>query len=156
MSLLRKSDEHGEFSRERPDLIAASMDSVGGVEDAMRAYYGRQAGIPNYGLPYETHPITFAGTISEVLELHDRKNQDYGTDADPFANVRQSEQFGVPAWLGAIIRLNDKITRIKAWTRNKSLANESLRDSLIDIVVYGAIAVTLFDQEQDSDRTFCP
>ena len=91
---------------------------------------------------------SFHGTIAEVLEMHDLKNRDYGIDADPFANVRQSEQFGVPAWLGAIVRLNDKITRIKAWTRNKSLANESLRDSLIDIVVYGAIAVTLFDQEQ--------
>ena len=100
---------------------------------------------------------SFYTTIREVVKLHDMKNQDYGTDADPFANVRQSEQFGVPAWLGAIVRLNDKITRIKAWTRNKSLANESLRDSLIDIVVYGAIAVTLFDQEhEEGPSTFCP
>ena len=145
MSLLRKSDEHGEFSKERPELIA--MDA-GGVEDAMAAAFGREW--------TSQGPPTFVGVINEVLEMHDRKNRDYGTDADPFANVRQSEQFGVPPWLGAIVRLNDKITRIKAWTRNKSLANESLRDSLIDIVVYGAIAVTLFDQEQDSDRTFCP
>ena len=131
------------------------------VEDAMRAYLGWQAGIP--GQPIEgpseayVYEPSFYGTIWEVLKLHDMKNQDYGTDADPFANVRQSEQFGVPAWLGAIVRLNDKITRIKAWTRNKSLANESLRDSLIDIVVYGAIAVTLFDQEhEEGPSTFCP
>src|SRR5574341_488958 len=126
-----------------------SMDVVGKPIDH---FYDKQMA----GLPGELP--SFHRTIAEVLRTHDRKNQDYGTDADPFANVRQSEQFGVPAWLGAIIRLNDKITRIKAYTRNGNLANEGLRDSLIDIVVYGAIAVTLFDQEQagKEPHTFCP
>src|SRR3990167_9188321 len=132
------------------------------VEDAMAAAF-RGVWTNHNDLPErdwqaiaQSQP-SFHGTIAEVLEMHDLKNRDYGIDADPFANVRQSEQFGVPAWLGAIVRLNDKITRIKAWTRNKSLANESLRDSLIDIVVYGAIAVTLFDQEhEEGPSTFCP
>jgi hypothetical protein len=92
---------------------------------------------------------TFTETLTEMLALHDKKNHDYGTVGDPFANVRASEDFGVDAWLGTIIRLNDKITRIKSFARNGNLENESLRDSLIDIAVYAAIALTLFDQENE-------
>jgi hypothetical protein len=90
---------------------------------------------------------TFTETLKELQALHDKKNHDYGTVGDPFANVRASEDFGVDAWLGTIIRLNDKITRIKSFARNGNLENESLRDSLIDIAVYAAIALTLYDQE---------
>jgi hypothetical protein len=92
---------------------------------------------------------TFTETLTEMLALHDKKNHDYGTVGDPFANVRASEDFGVDAWLGTIIRLNDKITRIKSFARNGNLENESLRDSLIDIAVYAAIALTLYDQLQE-------
>jgi hypothetical protein len=79
--------------------------------------------------------------------MHDKKAKDYGggTGTD---NLRASEGFGIPAWLGAIIRLNDKITRIKSFTRNKQLANESLEDSLIDICVYGVLALQLYRENQ--------
>ena len=89
----------------------------------------------------------FSEVLAEMQAMHDKKSQDYGVQADPFANVRASEDFGIPGWLGTIVRLNDKITRIKSFAKNGSLANESLRDSLIDIAVYAAIAVALYDQE---------
>jgi len=89
----------------------------------------------------------FSEVLAEMQAMHDRKSQDYGVQADPFANVRASEDFGIPGWLGTVVRLNDKITRIKSFAKNGSLANESLRDSLIDIAVYAAIAVALYDEE---------
>jgi hypothetical protein len=94
----------------------------------------------------------FNEVLAEMQAMHDKKSQDYGVQADPFANVRASEDFGIPGWLGTIVRLNDKITRIKSFAKNGSLANESLRDSLIDIAVYGAIAVALYDQQETKPK----
>src|SRR6266487_1952918 len=50
----------------------------------------------------------FHALLREIGELHDRKQKDYGSNTDPFANVRASQDFGVPAWVGALVRLNDK------------------------------------------------
>lgn len=90
----------------------------------------------------------FHAELQKMGELHDKKQEDYGTDGDPFANVRSSEDFGVPAWLGAIIRLNDKVTRIKSFAKKGVLANEALEDSFDDIAVYAIIAKVLYREAQ--------
>jgi hypothetical protein len=46
----------------------------------------------------------FLAILDEMRDLHVRKSQDYGTDADPLANIRASEEIGVPAWKGAWLR----------------------------------------------------
>ena len=90
----------------------------------------------------------FRKELEELIELHDSKQADYGTDGDPFANLRASAGFGIAPWLGAVVRLNDKVNRIKSFVRNGKLRNESLVDSLIDISVYGVIAKILWEEEQ--------
>jgi hypothetical protein len=80
-------------------------------------------------------------------ELHDRKQEDYGRDSDPFANVRASEDFGVSPWVGAMIRANDKMRRIQRFAERGSLANEGVRDSLMDLAVYSIIALVLYDEQ---------
>jgi len=55
----------------------------------------------------------FPAVLDEMRELHDRKRQDYGTEVDGFANVRASEDFGIPGWLGSVMRANDKMSRLK-------------------------------------------
>lgn len=87
--------------------------------------------------------------LHEIGVLHDKKQEDYGTDSDPFANVRASEQWGIPAWVGAMIRLNDKVKRLQSLRTKGSLANESARDSFMDIAVYALIALILYDEESD-------
>jgi hypothetical protein len=96
--------------------------------------------------------MAFHERLKDMQALHDLKNKDYGAKHDPYANVRASQDFGVPAWLGAIIRLNDKITRIKSFCAKGELANESLEDSIRDIAVYGAIAWDLY-LEENQDKT---
>lgn len=88
--------------------------------------------------------IPFAGILIEVLEMHARKSKDYGSDSDPYANVRASEEFGVDSWKGALIRANDKVTRLKRYAERGELANESAEDSLIDLCVYFPIALMLY------------
>lgn len=94
----------------------------------------------------------FHQLLREIGDLHDRKQKDYGTKGDPFANVRASAEFGVAPWVGALIRENDKTTRLKSYIANGSLANEGVRDSLMDKAVYSLIALILFDEEQDASR----
>ena len=91
---------------------------------------------------------SFETIVGEMIRLHDRKQKDYGSKKDPFKNVRSSESFGVPGWLGAVIRANDKMTRLKTFALTGSLANESVEDSLIDLANYAVIALVLYREEK--------
>ena len=73
---------------------------------------------------------------TEGLELFKKKNQDYG---DSFAN------YGV---VGVLVRMGDKIARAQSITKKGvSLVNtESLRDTLIDLHNYSAMAIMLLDE----------
>ena len=74
---------------------------------------------------------------NEGLELFKRKNQDYG---DAFAN------YGV---IGVLVRMGDKIARAQSIsTKSVSLVDtESLRDTLIDLHNYSAMAIMLLDED---------
>lgn len=100
----------------------------------------------------ERHPNSarFHELVQEIAELHDRKQMDYGSDSDPFANVRASEEWGIAGWVGALVRLNDKVQRLKSFARKGSLANESAEDSMRDIAVYALIALVLYEQSGGS------
>jgi hypothetical protein len=96
------------------------------------------------------HPLSrrFHEVLKNVAEMHDRKSKDYGRDEDPFANVRAATEFGVPAWLGAAIRMNDKMRRLQAFATRGELANEGVEDSFLDLAVYAVIGLILFEEEQ--------
>jgi hypothetical protein len=74
---------------------------------------------------------------NEGLELFKRKNQDYG---DAFA------KYGV---VGVLVRMGDKIARAQSIsTTSISLVDsESLRDTLIDLHNYSAMAIMLLDED---------
>jgi hypothetical protein len=95
------------------------------------------------------HPNSarFHEILTGLGELHDRKQRDYGAGDDPFANVRNSQGFGVDPWVGAMIRLNDKVKRLQSLQANGRLENESAEDSFRDIAVYAVIALVLFEEQ---------
>lgn len=76
----------------------------------------------------------------EALELFSKKNEDYG---DAFAN------FGV---IGVLVRMSDKISRaLSISNKNVTLVNdESMRDTLVDLHNYAAMAIMLIDETQAS------
>ena len=78
---------------------------------------------------------------SEGLELFKKKNSDYG---DAFAS------YGV---IGVLVRMGDKILRAQSITnRSISLINsETLRDTLIDLHNYSAMAIMLLDEERETN-----
>ena len=75
----------------------------------------------------------------ETLEIFKKKNSDYG---DAFAT------YGT---IGVIVRIGDKIMRIKSLSSNKTSVNqidnkvmdESIKDTLYDLINYAAMALML-------------
>jgi hypothetical protein len=90
----------------------------------------------------------FIDLIEEIKKLHESKNSDYATDADPLSNLRKCEAFGIPAFKGVLVRLTDKWSRIEQLAGGKTPKHESLRDSLIDNAVYSLLAVVLLDEQK--------
>lgn len=74
----------------------------------------------------------------EGLELFKRKNKDYG---DAFAN------FGP---VGVIVRMGDKINRLMSISKTgvTMVNDEGLRDTLIDLHNYSAMAIMLMDEKK--------
>ncbi len=80
--------------------------------------------------------------------LHNQKQSDYGRTNDPFANVRASEDFGIPAWVGCMTRANDKMVRLQKAARGGTIVNDSTEDDFIDLAVYAAIGLVLYRETQ--------
>src|SRR3990167_5855584 len=94
------------------------------------------------------HPKSqrFHDILQELGALHDKKQRDYGRDDDPFANVRASNELGIEPWVGAMVRLTDKVRRLQTLARRGQLANEAAEDSFRDIAVYAVIAAVLYEE----------
>jgi hypothetical protein len=73
---------------------------------------------------------------AEALELFTRKNADYG---DAFAKYGQ---------IGVLMRIEDKIQRALSITKSSitMVDDESIRDTLIDLHNYAAMALMLMDE----------
>lgn len=104
--------------------------------------------------PSTRHPSSqrFHEILTELGALHDEKSKGYGTDEDPFANVRGSEEWGVEAWIGGMIRGTDKIRRLQTFARKGELPFEAVEDAFRDLAVYCVISLVLFEQEQSNAR----
>lgn len=74
----------------------------------------------------------------EGLALFERKNADYG---DAFATYGP---------IGVLIRLGDKIQRLNSVTKSgvQLVDSESVRDTLIDLHNYAAMAIMLLDEQE--------
>jgi hypothetical protein len=107
-------------------------------------YPGKVTLIDKDAMPDKT---PFLQICDEIVEMHNKKQADYGRVGDPFANVRASADFGVPAWVGCMIRANDKMRRIQTAAQGSTLKNEGVEDSLLDLAVYAIIGLVLYRED---------
>tara|TARA_R110000744_G_scaffold3032_3_gene11897 strand:+ start:625 stop:1011 length:387 start_codon:yes stop_codon:yes gene_type:complete len=100
----------------------------------------------------------------ELLNLHDqtcskckaimiKKNSDYtgGSKAtDIFANFNASMMLDIHPVQGLLLRLIDKVQRIRSFTNDKELLvpNESVEDACEDIVNYAILAKAMLIEER--------
>jgi hypothetical protein len=101
----------------------------------------------------------------ELLELHDstckacraimeKKNSDYTggkTTSDPFANFKMAAAIGVHPVTGLLLRMMDKIQRIRTFTNDSklSVSGESVDDACDDIVNYAILCKGMLREERE-------
>ena len=82
----------------------------------------------------------FREITEEMRTLYERKNADYG---DSFE--KSCDEWGL---ISCVIRLSDKIARLKSLCRNGEtrVEDESLRDTLIDLANYAVMGIGWLDE----------
>lgn len=109
-------------------------------------------------------------TAKELLQLHDetcktcrvimeKKNSDYtgGRGAtDPFANFNASKILNIHPVQGLLLRVIDKIQRIRSFTNDRELSvpNETVEDACDDIVNYAILAKAMLMEERKEAKQF--
>lgn len=90
---------------------------------------------------YELH----SDILAEVHELYKKKNADYGSS---FAY--QYKEYGMTS---AVIRLDDKIRRLKQLLKSEAQVDESKEDTLMDIIGYAALTLMEMRKEKDEQAS---
>jgi hypothetical protein len=141
------------FFRPTWKLTPPLIEALGGTvtEDEFNAHI-KTPRLPGVSWPRTgtMHPNSkrFHEILREHGDLHDAKQAGYGRPDDPFHNVRSSQEWGVDGWIGAMVRLNDKVRRLQSHVRNGDSAFEMVEDNLRDIAVYATIGLVLYEEDQ--------
>ena len=79
----------------------------------------------------------YAKVHAEAFQLFKSKNTDYG------------DAFATDGVIGVLVRLGDKLNRFKEVTNNSIslVKTETIRDTLLDIHNYSAMAIMLLDEK---------
>lgn len=98
----------------------------------------------------------FELVLDRASGLRAKKLHDYASEEDPYSNFRGVEALGIPAWIGITIRMQDKMARIQQAAKQYvvggefSMANESLEDSFMDLLVYAGLALCVLNQAEEA------
>lgn len=98
------------------------------------------------------HPVSekFFSLLEELENLHGSKSADYGSETDPLANIRQGAEFvNIEAWRGCLVRIADKVQRLRTYCRTGRLVHEGVRDTLLDLANYSLLAILLHEETHD-------
>lgn len=99
-------------------------------------------------MPKFGHP-RFYELLGEMAKIHSRKNRDYGKKEDPLSNFKMCKELGISPFVGCLVRMGDKYSRIAGFSRKgfMEVKEESIKDTLIDNAVYSLIAIILWEEE---------
>ena len=100
-----------------------------------------------------SHPSSraFLDLLDEMRRLHESKSADYGSQTDPLANIRQGAEFvNIEHWRGCMVRIADKVQRLRTYCQTGRLVHEGVRDTLLDLSAYSLLAIVLFDEGQNA------
>lgn len=80
--------------------------------------------------------------LNEIHDTYKRKNADYGNSF--------GEQFIEYGLLSAVIRLDDKMRRLKQLLKNEAqVKDESIRDTLLDLANYAIMTIMELDKKNE-------
>lgn len=86
-------------------------------------------------------PSKFVAEITKrINEIHDRKNQDYAQEGNPFSNFERmstiAEWFNDPVHKSFVSLIGVKLARLAELLNGKTPKNESIDDSFLDLCTY--------------------
>lgn len=95
---------------------------------------------------YFGHP-RFYEILDSLKELHSNKNHDYA-GTDPLSNLKECESMGIPAWKGVNVRLTDKMSRLKSYSKKQEfkVRGEGLIDTYRDMATYAILGIILYEE----------
>jgi len=90
----------------------------------------------------------FHKVLKRLADIHDKKNTDYASDADPYKNFRKCESAGIPAYKGVYVRICDKVSRIDNFVLKGGYAvkDESFEDTCDDLANYAILLGLLYKE----------
>lgn len=99
------------------------------------------------------HP-DFYKMLGAMADLHSRKNHDYAGTSDPLKNLRACKRLNLTPFLGVLVRLQDKWSRLEEFIKSGQLMvkNESVIDTLMDNAVYSLLAIILYKEQQKEEK----
>lgn len=96
--------------------------------------------------------IDFANKFFRTcLETTKKKNEDYtGKSDDALANFRSVELYNIPAEVGLLTRMQDKMMRIGSYiTKGKlEVSDESVTDTLMDLANYSMLLAAYIEDKK--------
>ena len=104
-------------------------------EEKVKKYYGHK---------------DFYELLDRMKEIHSNKNHDYSGEGDPFRNFKMSENMGIPAWKGCLIRMGDKYSRLCSFAKKEEykVKDENIEDTLLDLAIYSVIGIILYRERK--------
>ena len=92
-------------------------------------------------------------TCKKTLDIMRAKNSDYcggENTVDALANFKTAESLGLHPVTGLLLRMQDKLMRIKSFVNDGklSVSGESVDDACEDLVNYAILAKALFIEER--------
>jgi hypothetical protein len=139
MSMATHGDEHPVLSDPEDDDDTA--ETIDEFCDRLRAEEAVQRFAPHRS------SRRFIELLDEMAELHHSKSRDYGSQEDPLANIRHgAELVDIEPWRGCMVRIADKVQRLRTYCRTGRLVHEGVRDTLMDLAAYSLLAIVLHEE----------
>ena len=94
----------------------------------------------------------FDSIIGKARAIMLAKNHDYrGGSGDPFANFKGSTALGISPILGILLRMQDKMMRIKTFSEKGELLvqDEGVENAIIDIIDYAVLVSAMIEDTKE-------
>lgn len=89
----------------------------------------------------------FKNLLKQMWTIRQKKRQDYNVQAKgnflEIENFKMAELFGIPSWVGILIRISDKFTRLASFVRKgfNAVEDETVEDTLLDLANYSLLCL---------------
>jgi len=147
---LRQAVERRLFASQDDEhpVLADPEDESDDTEDPIHEFRGGwTADLPISSFAMHQSTSRFLQLLDEIAEMHRSKSRDYGSEDDPLANIRHgADLVDIEPWRGCMVRIADKVQRLRTYCKTGRLVHEGVVDTLKDLAAYSLLAIVLHEE----------